>query len=88
MMCQGKSGVKKISEALNHFPSPVFVIQEFMKPRTFMHPVFSEGNEVSNESGRVRLSPYFSPLIKKQNGQVRWLLFALPIKNYSWNEGR
>ena len=55
----GEEWGEKISEALNHFPSPVFIIQEFMKPRTFMHPVFSEGNEVSNESGRVRLSPYF-----------------------------
>ncbi|MEC7800386.1 MAG: hypothetical protein VX609_03770 [Verrucomicrobiota bacterium] len=61
----GEEWGEKISEALNHFPSPVFVIQEFMKPRTFMHPVFSEGNEVSNESGRVRLSPYFFTFDKK-----------------------
>ena len=61
----GEEWSKKISEALNHYPSPVSVIQEFMKPRTFVHPVFSDGDEISKESGRVRLSPYFFTFDKK-----------------------
>ena len=56
---------KKISEALNHYPSPIFVIQEFMKPRSFSHPLFSEEGEVMHELGRVRLSPYFFTFDKK-----------------------
>ena len=61
----GKEWSKKISEALNDYPSPVFIIQEFMKPRTFTHPVFSDEDEISKESGRVRLSPYFFTFDKK-----------------------
>ena len=61
----GEEWSKKILEALNHYPSPVSVIQEFMKPRTFTHPVFSDGDEISKESGRVRLSPYFFTFDKK-----------------------
>jgi hypothetical protein len=61
----GEEWSKKISEALNNYPSPVFIIQEFMKPRTFTHTVFSEGDEISKESGRVRLSPYFFTFNKK-----------------------
>ncbi len=61
----GEEWGKKISEALNYYPSPVFVIQEFLKPRSFTHPVFSDGEEISEESGRVRLSPYFFTFDKK-----------------------
>ena len=61
----GEEWSKKILETLNHYPSPVSVIQEFMKPRTFTHPVFSDGDEISKESGRVRLSPYFFSFNKK-----------------------
>lgn len=61
----GEEWSKKISEALNYYPSPVCVIQEFMKPRTFTHTVFSDGDEFSKESGRVRLSPYFFTFDKK-----------------------
>ena len=64
-MRQERNGVKRFSEALNDYPSPVSVIQEFMKPRTFTHPVFSDGDEISKESGRVRLSPYFFTFDKK-----------------------
>ena len=48
----GEEWSKKISEALNDYPSPVSVIQEFMKPRTFTHTVFSDGDEISKESGK------------------------------------
>ena len=61
----GEEWSKKISEALNDYPSPVSVIQEFMKPRTFTHPVFSDGDAILKESGRVRLSPYFFTFDKK-----------------------
>ena len=54
-----------ISNALNHYPSPICVIQEFMKPRSFTHPVFLNDDKKSNESGRVRLSPYFFTFDKK-----------------------
>ena len=79
-MCQGEEWSKKISEALNHYPSPVSVIQEFMKPRTFTHPVFSEGMKYRMNQEEFACLLIFSPSIKKQNGQVRWQLFALPIK--------
>ena len=48
-----------IASSLNHYPTPICVIQDFMKPRSFIHPVFSDQNEAVNESGRLRLSPYF-----------------------------
>ena len=61
----GDEWSKSISNALSHHPSPIFVIQEFMKPRSFTHPIFSDESKVANESGRVRLSPYFFTFDKK-----------------------
>ena len=61
----GDGWSESISNALNDYPSPIYVIQEFMKPRSFKHPVFSHENGVANESGRVRLSPYFFTFDKK-----------------------
>ena len=61
----GDGWSESISNALIDYPSPIYVIQEFMKPRSFKHPVFSHENGVANESGRVRLSPYFFTFDKK-----------------------
>ena len=63
---------KRFRKLLN-YPSPVSVIQEFMKPRTFTHPVFSYGDEI-----RKNQEEFVYPLIfiDKKEMVVRWQLFA------------
>ena len=78
----GEGWGEKISNALNHYPSPVFIIQEFMKPRTFKHPVFLMRMEYRMNQEEFACLLIFSPLIKKQNGQVRLQLFALQTKKF------
>jgi hypothetical protein len=48
-----------LEDAISGFPSPVFVMQEFCKPRKFEHPVFDQDGNIKSDPGRVRLSPYF-----------------------------
>jgi hypothetical protein len=48
-----------LEDAISGYPSPLFVVQEFCKPRKFEHPVFDQDGNVKSEPGRVRLSPYF-----------------------------
>jgi hypothetical protein len=48
-----------LSDATGHFPSPVFVLQEYKKPRAFEHLIFREDGSHEKERGRVRLSPYY-----------------------------
>ena len=54
-----------ISNALNHYPSPICIIQEFMKPRSFTHPVFL------NEDKKYQM---------KQDGFVCRLIFTFDKK--------
>ena len=84
----GEGWSESISNALNDYPSPIYVIQEFMKPRSFKHPVFSHENGVANESGRVRLSPYFFTFDKKANWSVRLQRFPCRQKNHTRHERR
>ena len=58
-----------IISALDDYPSPVCIMQEFMKPVSFSHPIFSNDYEISKELGRVRLSPYFFTFDKKAHWQ-------------------
>jgi hypothetical protein len=48
-----------VFRAMQAYPDPIYVVQEFMKPRSFTHHVYSETGESKEEKGRVRLSPYF-----------------------------
>ena len=48
-----------LQSALDDFPSPVSVVQEFRKPKLWEHPVFSPKKEVTSMRGRLRLSPYY-----------------------------
>ena len=48
-----------LQSALDDFPSPVSVVQEFRKPKLWEHPVFSPKEEVTSMRGRLRLSPYY-----------------------------
>jgi hypothetical protein len=48
-----------LASALDSFPKPVSVLQEFQKPVRLEHPVFSEDGSVESMTGRLRLSPYF-----------------------------
>ena len=56
-----------VKQALDNYPSPIFIIQEFKKPSIMEHPVFDDGN-LSNMKGRLRLSPYYFV----ENGKVNW----------------
>jgi hypothetical protein len=51
--------LSSITHSIDSYPSPIYVIQDFKKPRTFKHSVFDEQNNSNLESGRIRLSPYF-----------------------------
>ena len=54
----GDEWSKALQSALDSFPNPVSVIQEFRKPVRLEHPVFnSEGRRINE--GRLRLSPYY-----------------------------
>ena len=48
-----------LKSALEAFPRPVSVLQEFCKPRQWEHPVFGEGDQIEPMKGRLRLSPYY-----------------------------
>ena len=45
--------------ALESFPQPLSVLQEFRKPTRLVHPVFADDGSVESMNGRLRLSPYF-----------------------------
>ena len=55
----GEEWKKTLSGAIESFPRPLSVIQEFHKASLVEHPVFKKRNEVISMSGRLRLSPYF-----------------------------
>ena len=57
----------------------IYVVQEFMKPRSFTHHVYSETGESNVEKGRVRLSPYFY-LREYLTGQAHWRVSVLRIR--------
>lgn len=48
-----------VNKALNNFPSPVSILQEFKKPVTMNHPVYNEDGLLESMTGRLRLSPYY-----------------------------
>ena len=48
-----------LAQAIKDYPNPVFILQEFKKPRSFTHKLISAQGESIDERGRVRLSPYF-----------------------------
>ena len=63
-----------ILNALNHYPSPICIIQEFMKPRSFTHPVFLNDDKSQMKQGGF-VCRLILPLIKSK--MVRTLqLFA------------
>jgi hypothetical protein len=48
-----------LSDALQSFPSPLFILQEFRKPVTMEHPVYGDKGKLDLMKGRLRLSPYY-----------------------------
>jgi len=48
-----------VEQALANFPHPVSILQEFKKPVTMSHHVYSEGGRIEPMKGRLRLSPYY-----------------------------
>lgn len=56
-----------ITRTIQAYPDPIYVVQEFMKPRSFTHQVYSETGESNEEKGRVRLSPYFFTFSKQSH---------------------
>ena len=56
-----------IDHALDTFPEPVQVLQEFRKPARLRHDVYEESGETQSMEGRLRLSPYY--FVK--NGEAR-----------------
>ena len=55
-----------LDHALDAFPSPIHVLQEYRKPALLRHDVYDDGGEISSMEGRLRLSPYYF----LQNGQA------------------
>ena len=64
----GDGWEKALFNAIESFPEPISVIQEFRKPSLVEHPVFKTHTEEILMSGRLRLSPYFFVMNKK----VKW----------------
>lgn len=56
-----------IEQALNQFPQPVTILQEFRKPVVMSHPVYSESGKLEPMKGRMRLSPYYFLYGEKSN---------------------
>ena len=48
-----------LSDALTNYPQPLYVLQQYRKPRAFEHDIFQENGKIVKERGRVRLSPYY-----------------------------
>ena len=48
-----------IDHALDSFPDPVQVLQEYRKPALLRHPVYEDDGETTSMEGRLRLSPYY-----------------------------
>ena len=48
-----------LSDALQSFPSPLSILQEFRKPVTMEHPVYGDKGKLDMMKGRLRLSPYY-----------------------------
>jgi len=61
----GEEWSTALGEALQAYPSPVFILQDFKKPVVMRHPVFSELGEIEPMMGRLRLSPYYFVCGKK-----------------------
>ena len=48
-----------IGHALDAFPKPVQVLQEYRKSARLQHPVYDDAGETMSMEGRLRLSPYY-----------------------------
>ena len=57
-----------IDHALDAFPNPVQVLQEFRKPVRLTHDVYDDAGEISAMQGRLRLSPYY--FVKEGQAQL------------------
>ena len=55
----GEEWGNAIDHALDTFPEPVQVLQEFRKPARLRHDVYEDSGEVRSMEGRLRLSPYY-----------------------------
>ena len=55
----GEEWGNAIDHALDTFPEPVQVLQEFRKPARLRHDVYEESGEILPMEGRLRLSPYY-----------------------------
>jgi len=55
----GEDWAAAIGNALDAFPDPVQVLQEFRKPARLRHPVYDDDGDISVMEGRLRLSPYY-----------------------------
>ena len=64
----GEEWEKALYGAIESFPRPLSVIQEFHKSSLFEHPIFNSRKEVTSMSGRFRLSPYFFVL----GQEIQW----------------
>jgi len=48
-----------LSDALQQFPNPLSILQQFRKPVSMEHPVYNDNGELVGMKGRLRLSPYY-----------------------------
>jgi len=55
----GEDWAAAIDKALDAFPNPVHVLQEYRKPALLGHPVYEDDGETTSMEGRLRLSPYY-----------------------------
>jgi hypothetical protein len=48
-----------LSDALQQFPNPLSILQQFRKPVSMESPVYKDNGELGGMKGRLRLSPYY-----------------------------
>jgi len=48
-----------LSDALQQFPNPLSILQQFRKPVSMEHPVYNDNGELFVMKGRLRISPYY-----------------------------
>ena len=48
-----------LDHALDAYPDPAYVLQEYRKPSRLQHDVYDDAGQISSMEGRLRLSPYY-----------------------------
>lgn len=57
--CSQEEWAESIKKAVTNIKRHPFIIQEFKKPKSIMHPIYNSSGQSVEEAGRIRLCPYY-----------------------------